>query len=577
MRHNLVTSASPTKAAQAITVHTLRAQRALRTLCTITLCILVFALAAPRVYAGTTITAPTVSGGEYVNGVLFSANVTANIARVELSASGFIFGNLNAANNWALRYSFTNLGARDITLKTFDTAGMLSSNQMISINVVDLLEQSPKPNTTYANGAPATFAASAVIKQVILKAETFEIGRTSIRDGAGQFVISPAIMGTIGARTLNAEGYNANGTKIITRVIPVTVSNISIVSPNGGAMFASGATFSAQVQAVSTTAKVDYFADNILIGSATDSSTLFKRDISLVNGGNRVIKAANYNAFNVKLGEASVTIIVSPPVCVAPQVLENGVCVTPSTQTCQFGPWISYNGVVLRRHSNGAYIYKTSNKQVDADGAANAYHPADVGKTCSTTSGLLGLDCPANAGYPNTSFWPDILAVDPNNTSKPYVQTTGTYAGFFVSMTSLVDPAKATTDPTRYVSSTSFPYIVFPGNFFALSGTGRRGDLGYAINLDNNKKSHFVVAETGPATANLGEMSIALAIAMGGISPSPINGSGTPAGTIMYVSFPSSTTTYPWPMTNVQMNVNVQSLLAGVGGEAGILACKNTF
>jgi Fungal chitosanase of glycosyl hydrolase group 75 len=141
-------------------------------------------------------------------------------------------------------------------------------------------------------------------------------------------------------------------------------------------------------------------------------------------------------------------------------------------------------------------------------------------------------------------------------------------------MTSLSDSAKVSTDPSKYVSSTSFPYIVFPGNFNAKSGTGKIGDLGFAINLANNKKSHFVVAETGPAAADLGEMSIAFATAMGGVNPNPINGAGAPSGTILYVSFPFSSNTYVWPMTNTQMQINANTLLQNVGGEAGILACQ---
>lgn len=534
-----------------------------------------FFLFAVKASAGTTVNEPA-SGGTYVNGVVFSVTATSDVSRVELSASNFTFGTLNAGNNWRLVYTFTNLGTRDIVLKSFDAANALIASRTITITIVDVLMKSPTANATYANGKPVTINASAVVTGVILKAETFEIGRSFSRDAANQFVITPAVMGAIGNRTLNVEAYNASGAKIATQSVPVKVSNIDLISPASGATFASGATISAQVQAVSTTARVEYFADGVSLGTVADPATQFRRDFTLINGGSRVIKAVNTNSSGSKLGEASVTITVGNPTCVAPKILQNGVCVDPPA-TCQFGAWISYNGVSLRRHTSGAYIYKTANKVIDADGAPNAYHPADVGKPCSASAGLLGLDCPANAGYPNTSYWPDILAIDPANPSKPFVQKTGAFAGYFVAMTSLVDGSKSTIDPARYVSSTAFPYIVFPGNFNALSGTGRRGDLGYAINLGNNKKTHFVVAEVGPANASLGEMSIALATALGGVNPNPINGAGAPAGTVLYVSFPNSNGTYPWPMTNAQMSANVQQLLSTVGGEAGILACQNSF
>jgi hypothetical protein len=49
--------------------------------------------------AGVTLTSPSVANGDYVNGVTFAANVTSDVAKVELSANGFAFGTLNAANN----------------------------------------------------------------------------------------------------------------------------------------------------------------------------------------------------------------------------------------------------------------------------------------------------------------------------------------------------------------------------------------------------------------------------------------------------------------------------------------------
>jgi hypothetical protein len=508
--------------------------------------------------AGVTLTSPGVANGEYVNGVTFAVNVTSDVARVELSANGFAFGTLNASNNWSLRYTFSNLGTRDISAKGFNSAGTLLSTAAISINVVDAIVLTPQKNSEFLNGTSVMAAASDRISQVVLRAETFEIGRSSTRDGAGRFVVNPVIIGTIGARTFNVDALLANGTIATTSAVPVNVINITLLSPAEGASFNSNEVFAIQAKTVSTATRVEYFADNVSLGSVTDASTMFKRDTTLVNTGSRVIKAVAYNAGGTKLGEDT-----------------SAITIAATTPTCQFGAWSTYNGISLRRHSNGAYIYKTSHKQIDADGAPNAYHPADVGKTCSASGGLLGLDCPANAGYPNGSFWRDVLAVDPNNNAKPYVQPSGAFAGFFVSMTSLSDRNKAATDPTKYVSSTDFPYIVFPGNFNAKSGTGKVGDLGFAINLSNNKKSHFVVAETGPAAADLGEMSIAFATAMGGVNPNPINGAGAPSGTILYVSFPFSSNTYAWPMTNAQMQANVNTLLQSVGGEAGILSCQS--
>lgn len=113
-----------------------------------------------------------------------------------------------------------------------------------------------------------------------------------------------------------------------------------------------------------------------------------------------------------------------------------------------------------------AYFYVTERMAIDADGAPNAYHPHDT-----------GLDALANAGFPNGG-WKSILAVDPLDPTTPFVQTVGPFAGFFVSKTTLQDPTRKETDPLRYVDSTKVPYLVFPGAFHALTGTGTTGDVG---------------------------------------------------------------------------------------------------
>ena len=488
-------------------------------------------------------------------------------------------GTLNSTNNFSLRYTFSTLGARSLEARGFNSANTLVTTVPLSITVVDMLVVTPQSNAEFLNGTPIVVAASDGVTQVVLKAETFEIGRTTTRDGIGRFIINPTVVGTIGARTFNFDALLPTNASVATKAVPVTVTNVTLVTPAEGASYNAGVTFTMQAKAVSTAARVEYFADTLLLGSYTDASIMFGRATSLNTGGSRVMKATFYNASGAALGNdtSTITIVATAPTCVLPQVLQNGVCVTP-TASCQFDALSTYNGLNLRKHSNGAYIYKPSNKQIDADGAPNAYHPADVGKTCSTSGGLLGLDCSTNAGWPNGSFWRDVLVVDPANSNRPYTQPSGTHAGFYVSQTSLVDSSKAMTDPTRYVSSTTVPYIVLPGNFSDKTGTGKRGDLGFAINLsDNTKKTRFVLAETGPAAANPDEMSIKLATLLGGTNPSPINGSGAPSGTVLYVSFPFSSNTYTWPQTAAQMQANTNALMQSVGGEAGILACQNSL
>jgi hypothetical protein len=251
------------------------------------------------------------------------------------------------------------------------------------------------------------------------------------------------------------------------------------------------------------------------------------------------------------------------------------VSVSASAGPCPYVPWDEYKGVKLSRFDQGpSYIFAVTKVKVDADGAPNAYHPDDVGLHCTKGAGFKGLDCPANAGYPHSTWWRSILVPDPTNPARAFVQPAGSeFAGFFVSQTSLTDPAKAATDPKKYVDARTVPYVVSPREFHQKKGTGAIGDLGYAVNRTNGKRSPFVVAEIGPSTAALGEMSMALAEAMGGTNPNPRTGAGAPTGKIVFVIFPNSGKAHRWPLTNEQMTTRAGELLAKSGGPEGVLAC----
>ncbi|HAJ25907.1 MAG TPA: hypothetical protein DCG53_01440, partial [Syntrophus sp. (in: bacteria)] len=117
----------------------------------------------------------------------------------------------------------------------------------------------------------------------------------------------------------------------------------------------------------------------------------------------------------------------------------------------------------------------------------------------------------------------------------------------------------------------------FPGAFYRKEGTGRIGDLGYAVNMQTGAKSPFIVAEIGPANADLGEISVALAKALGGINPNPRTGAGVPEGTTLYVVFPNSSRNYHWPYSTSNMADVLDNLLKSVGGIDAALACKDEF
>lgn len=226
-------------------------------------------------------------------------------------------------------------------------------------------------------------------------------------------------------------------------------------------------------------------------------------------------------------------------------------------------PFLEYKGTKLFKPSasSGAYFYVVNEMALDADGAPNAYHPANT----------PGLDHPANAGFPGGA-WQNVLVADPADGRKPFVQPSGPFQGFFVAKTSLEDRTLAVTDPARYVDATRIPYLVFPGAFHQLTGTGTLGDFVAARNLRTGKTSAAIVADIGARDHPLREVSLQLAADLGGVNVNPRNGAGVPQGPFAYVVFPFSKSRPAWPVTLEQIERRVGEELARVGGWDRILA-----
>lgn len=190
-------------------------------------------------------------------------------------------------------------------------------------------------------------------------------------------------------------------------------------------------------------------------------------------------------------------------------------CGAAAAQPCELATTV---GSVDVFRVAGALLY-ASGLAIDADGAPNAYGPGDG-----------GLDHLANAGRPG-NWWG--LATQKNG--EPVVQSAGDpFPGFYVSTTALQDKRFATSDPRRYVDSSTVPYVVLPPQVLALGA--RLGDFAAVMNERSGRVAFALVADVGPKD-KLGEGSTALAAALD-VRSDPKRG-GTAAG-IRYVVFPKS-------------------------------------
>ena len=236
--------------------------------------------------------------------------------------------------------------------------------------------------------------------------------------------------------------------------------------------------------------------------------------------------------------------------------------VSYAVAACDAVAGFDYRGAKIRKIPNSqAYFYAITRMAIDADGAPNAYHPQDK-----------GIDALANAGFPKGN-WKAILVVNPANPNEPFVQKEGEFAGHFVSKTTLQDRSLPVMDIRRYVDSRQVPYIVFPGGFFALKGTGNFGDVGVVMNIENSMESPLIVADAGPRDAPLGEVSIRLAENLGGTNVNPRTGAGMPRGRFVYLVFPRTKAEPAWPVSRELLQRRTQELLASIGGWERVRAC----
>jgi hypothetical protein len=202
----------------------------------------------------------------------------------------------------------------------------------------------------------------------------------------------------------------------------------------------------------------------------------------------------------------------------------------------------------IRRFSTDSSIFFfRAGMMVDADGSPRAYHQ-DNSK---------GLDFLGNAGV-DGNWW----ALVTDNEGNPIVQGARDPApGFYISMTSLVDPSKRPNDPQRYVDAETIPYFVLPSD---QKFSANLGDFGFVVNPANGKSCGCIFADVGPEN-EIGEGSISLAKKLG-INSNP-KGGGIEDG-LAYIVFPG--TKSGWPLSADAIQQKASQLFESWGGLAKI-------
>jgi len=201
-----------------------------------------------------------------------------------------------------------------------------------------------------------------------------------------------------------------------------------------------------------------------------------------------------------------------------------------------------------------AMIYK-SGFAIDADGAAQAYHPDDA----------PGLDALKHAGHPGN--WWALVTDNQKRGGRPILQGEGDPApGFYVSMTALYDPDRASVgDPKRYVDAAEIPYVVLHPRALHFA---KLGDFATVVNLKNGKVAGAIVADESAARLPVGEGSIALADALDIDSDARTGGQDK---NIVYVVYPGSGNGKPREAEEIA--AQAERLFEAWGGLKRVKAC----
>jgi len=215
------------------------------------------------------------------------------------------------------------------------------------------------------------------------------------------------------------------------------------------------------------------------------------------------------------------------------------------------GPMTTVAGVpVWQTGGPRSPVVFRSGMAIDVDGAPRAYHPENKG----------ALNRLSGAGRPG--HWWALVTKD----GAPVVQGANDPApGYFLSMTSLQNPAFAVTDPRRYVDASTIPYVVLPEAVVKAAGI-RMGDIAAVVNQTNGKVAYAIYADQGPKD-KLGEGSLFLAnqLRNGPLPDAQAVRQSLPKG-IVYVLFPGSGNGRP--KSREQIGAAGESLLARFGGAA---------
>jgi hypothetical protein len=241
--------------------------------------------------------------------VAFEVSSDVRVKKVTYSAEDmFPLGeSTDAAKHFHVDATLQDSGDRWVEARGYDATGQEVANQTIHFTVdrsFDLRFLTPTAGASVGNGATFSVSGSAEIVHVDYLAENF-YELDSSDDAANGFPISYAF-NELGARSITAKGYDAEGIEIATATIPFIVkpdATLAFSSPAQGATVDNPPTF--RLTPPAGIVSVKYYAEDFyFLGEATAPD--FALPYTFDDLGARTVTAKGYDASGAELAMGTI-------------------------------------------------------------------------------------------------------------------------------------------------------------------------------------------------------------------------------------------------------------------------------
>ncbi len=334
-------------------------------------------------------TPPTVSlssptaGQSFVQGSAIALTAAANdsdgtVNRVEFYADGVKLGQATSAP-YSFNWSGATVGPHVLTAVAYDNSGASTTSAAVSVTVSapanvapTVALTSPAAGQSFTQGSAITLAASAsdvdgTVARVEFYADGVKLGQAT--SAPYSYSWSGA---TVGSHVLTAVAYDNAGASKTSAAISITVNagapnvppTVALTSPAPGQSFTQGSVITLAASASDadgTVARVEFYADGVLLGQATSAPYSYSWSAAAV--GSHVLSAVAYDNTGASTTAATVSVSVTAGAGGQTVTLQNGLngyAGTSDAYIYQYFPSANFGTAqMLEDMAGGSYRFRS--------------------------------------------------------------------------------------------------------------------------------------------------------------------------------------------------------------------------